>query len=49
MGRVGLYPSVRDAMLRKAGCREGEKPAVIMCLAGLFSGTVGFTFAQPFF
>ena len=42
MGRVGLYPSVRDFMLKKAGCKEGSKPAGIMMAAGCVSGSVGF-------
>ena len=47
VGRVGMYPTVRDSMLKLAGCEEGKKPASIMLGAGFLSGAFGYLLAQP--
>ena len=41
VGRVGMYPFVRDAILRAYGAKPGEKPLAIMTLSGFIAGMIG--------
>jgi hypothetical protein len=45
--RIGIYPTVRDAML--ALTAGGERDARTMAAAGLLSGALSFFIATPFF
>jgi len=47
VGRVGLYPFVRDAMLTSCGYTDGQKPYSIMLGSGFLAGAIGYVAAQP--
>jgi len=49
IGRIGMYPTVRDIMLKSYGCKEGEKPKIIMVSAGFLSGACGYAMCCPIF
>jgi hypothetical protein len=42
IGRVALYPHVRDALLSSGGYKDGQKPAFIMYGSGFISGALGY-------
>ena len=49
IGRVGMYPFVRDAMLKGYGAKEGEKPKSVMIAAGFLSGAAGYLACCPIY
>jgi hypothetical protein len=49
IGRVGMYPFVRDFMLKISGAKEGEKPKSVMIAAGFLSGAAGYLLCCPIY
>lgn len=49
IGRVGMYPFVRDAMLKVYGAKEGQKPKSVMIAAGFISGAAGYLACCPIY
>ncbi|KAG8461173.1 hypothetical protein KFE25_002362 [Diacronema lutheri] len=48
--RIGIYPTVRDALLAATGSRgAAERDGATMAAAGLLSGALSFFVATPFF
>jgi hypothetical protein len=49
IGRIGLYPTIRDSMLKLFGAAPGEKPYSAMVAAGAVSGAFGYFFCCPIY
>lgn len=47
--RVGVYPTVRDALLAASGSGSSQRDGPTMMAAGLLSGALSFLIATPFF
>lgn len=49
IGRIGLYPTIRDSMLKIWGAPEGQKPYSAMVAAGFVAGGAGYFCCCPIF
>jgi len=47
VGRIGLYPFVRDGMLKAVGAKEGEKPYPAMIASGFLCGGGAYLCCAP--
>lgn len=47
VGRIGLYPIVRDSMTKAVGAKEGSKPYPIMIASGFVCGGSAYLFCAP--
>lgn len=49
IGRIGLYPTIRDTMLKIWGAPEGQKPYSAMVAAGFVAGGAGYFCCCPIY
>ena len=47
VGRIGIYPFVRDGLMKSVGAKEGEKPYSAMIAAGFITGGSAYLFMAP--